>query len=81
MGLSKGNIQSTKTYPYFHPRPLKETPIQRWKNQILEDINTSTHITNQIKMSSYYKEPTSLFARNYETTHAEISSTYYKEKL
>ena len=58
MGLSKGNIQSTKTDPYFHPSPLKETPIQR-PNQILEDLNTSAHIMNQIKMSSDYKEPTS----------------------
>ena len=52
MELNTGNIPSTKTDPYFHPRPLKETPIQR-PNQILEDLNTSTHIMNQIKMSSY----------------------------
>lgn len=29
MGLSTGKIPSTKPDPYFHPRPLKEPPVQR----------------------------------------------------
>jgi hypothetical protein len=43
MGLSTGKIPSTKPDPYFHPRPLKEPPIQRRVNQILKDLNTLTY--------------------------------------
>ena len=38
MGLSKGNIQPTKTDPYFHPHPLKETPIQRRRIKYLKTL-------------------------------------------
>ena len=70
-----------KNRSIFPSSSSERNSYTKTKNQILEDLNTSTHIMNQIKISSYYKKPTSLFARNYETTHAEISSTYYKEKL
>ena len=36
--LSTGNIPSTKTDPYFHPRPPKETPIQRRRIKYLKTL-------------------------------------------
>ena len=75
-GLSTGNIPSTKTDPYFHPHPPKETPIQRQRIKYFNAYHESNKDEFILKRTHHF-----LFARSYDTMHANISSTYYKEKL
>ena len=51
MGLSTGNIPSTKTDPYFHPHPLKETPIPPIQRQRIKYLKYM--MKKQKKKKSY----------------------------